>query len=87
MYIGQYAKYTECRNQIQLRGGFNMKKLKKNCKERVNLLEKVTLYESHILSGTVPESSGCQQVGTKNSVSSGCNLPKACAAKACNSCK
>ena len=64
-----------------------MKKLKRNCKERVSLLEKVTLYESHILSGTVPESSGCQQVGTKNSVSSGCNLPKACAAKACNSCK
>lgn len=46
-----------------------MTKLKKNCKERVSLLEKVTLYESHILSGTVPESSGCQQVGTKNSVS------------------
>ena len=77
---------AEYSNQFIHIGGLNMKKLKKNCYERINSLRKVTLYESHILSGTVPESRGCQQVGTMNSVSGGCNLPKACAAKACNSC-
>ena len=64
-----------------------MSKLRKPCGERIDSLKRVTLYESHIVTASVPESSGCQQVGTKHSASNGCKLPKACATKHCNSCK
>lgn len=65
-----------------------MKNLKKKCTARIASLQKVILYEAHILSGAVPESSGtCQQPGTKHNTNAGCVLPKACATKACKSCK